>query len=391
MADNGHSGPTIERRDLFERLWSQPMTALGAELGVPAPALATLARQLALPLPGAGHWTKKSFGKEPSKPDYPADPALDGRAHPLPVPQPTQVTAPAPLAGTGEHRNVASTRATILRNHSTGRVSTGGRGKFRLLVTPASGARACRVLDRLVAAVEAKDWTLDSTERGYAIVVDGESIGLMIEEKLDRVPHLVTAAEQKAKAEYDRKCALADRGIGLRPYLAPTIPEHDHEPNGDLALKFDQDYDAGGTRRVFSDGKRQRLEDLVPAMIDSLARWATAVKARRDEREQSKRHWEELEHRRQEREQRARAEGYRIMFLQRQVERVRELEGLSSLIARWEEGGEIDPGFAGLLDFARQYREWLEARIAPTAIAKRIGELKLMDDNVYVYDPKRLE
>src|SRR3546814_10572413 len=65
-----------------------------------------------------------------------------------------------------------------------------------------SDLRACSVLDKLVAAVEAKGWTLDSTEQGYAIVADGETVGLMIEEKLDRVPHIVTAAELKEKAEY---------------------------------------------------------------------------------------------------------------------------------------------------------------------------------------------
>src|SRR3546814_12307215 len=77
----------------------------------------------------------------------------------------------------------------------------GGKGKFRLLVAPASGERACSVLDKLVAAVEAKGWTLDSTEQGYAIVADGETVGLMIEEKLDRVPHIVTAAELKRSEE----------------------------------------------------------------------------------------------------------------------------------------------------------------------------------------------
>src|SRR3546814_14290002 len=72
-----------------------------------------------------------------------------------------------------------------------------------------------------------RSWTLDSTEQGYAIVADGETVGLMIEEKLDRVPHIVTAAELKEKAEYDRKCALADRGIGYRPWRAPAIPENE--------------------------------------------------------------------------------------------------------------------------------------------------------------------
>src|SRR3546814_16689507 len=115
----------------------------------------------------------------------------------------------------------------------------------------------------------------------------------MIEEKLDRVPLIVTAAELKEKAEYDRKCALADRGIGYRPWRAPAIPENDYVPNGDLVLKFDREYDAGGARRTYSAGKRQQLEDLIPAMINTLERWAISVKRRRTERAEQKRQWDE--------------------------------------------------------------------------------------------------
>lgn len=43
------------------------------------------------------------------------------------------------------------------------------------------------------------------------------------------------------------------------------------------------------------------------------------------------------------------------------------------------------------MEFARLYQNWLEAKIAPTAIAERIANLKLMDDDVYIYDAKRLD
>jgi hypothetical protein len=199
------------------------------------------------------------------------------------------------------------------------------------------------------------EWTLESKDNGYAIVADGETVGLMIEEKLDRVPHVVTPAEIKEKANYDRKCALADRGIGYRPWREPPIPEHDYVPNGELVLKFDREYDAGGARRTYSDGKRQR------------------------------------DRKRKDIERQVRVEGYRIKFLQRQLERKREIDGLASLIELWGEAENPDPKFAELLDFASLYRKWLEAKLAPDAIAKRIADLKLMDDDVYIWDDKRLD
>lgn len=402
------------------------MTTNAAELNVSASALATMARNLRLPLPQAGHWMKKEVGKEQPTPSFPADTSLDELTYSLPARRPRRVSTPgaarvealrqpdvaeskrpdgspaavgadepelevAPEVEVGEHKKVASTRAAIQKSGSTDRAMVGGKAKFRLLVASASGARACSVLDKLVAAIEARGWSLDSTERGYAIVVDGETVGLMIEEKLDRVPHIVTAAELKEKAEYDRKCALADRGIGYRPWREPPIPEHDHVPNGELVLKFDREYDAGGVRRTYSDGKRQRLEALIPSMIDSLEEWAISVKRRREERAEQKRQWEEQDRKRKDIERQVRVEGYRITFLQRQVERKREIDGLAGLIGLWSEAEEPDPKFAELLEFARLYQKWLEAKVSPDAVAKRIADLKLMDDDVYIYDAKRLD
>lgn len=419
----------IRRRELFDRIWSTPMTTNASALGTTTSALSTLARRLGLPLPRAGHWMKKAVGKEPPTPVYPADPQLDERSYSLPTPavrrmllpkpvevewqQQTEVVASQGLDGSpiaedaktagieiaeaapehevGEHKKVTSTRTAIKKICSADRASTGGRGKFRLLVAPASGERACSVLDKLVAAVEAKGWSLDNTDQGYAIIADGETVGLMIEEKLDRVPHVITAAELKEKAEYDRKCALADRGIGYRPWREPPIPEHDYVPNGELVLKFDREYDAGGVRRTYSDGKRQRLEALIPSMIDTLEEWAISVKRRREERAEQKRQWEEQDRKRKDIERQVRVEGYRITFLQRQVERKHEIDGLAGLIDLWSEAADPDSKFAELLEFARLYQKWLEAKMAPDAIAKRIAELKLMDDDVYIYDAKRLD
>lgn len=370
---------------------------------------------------------KVEVGKAPSTPDYPADPALDDTTYPIVPATNGKHTPPEPVLGSGDispvpgrssaenveatsdphtesaipvpdagkatepHRIVLATRKTLGKSRTSDRVAVGGRGHFRLLAAPTTGERACSIIDRLVEAAEQRGWAMKNTDKGYVVLADEEPIGFMIEEKLDRIAHVVTAGELKEKAEYDRKCALADRGIGYRPWRPAAIPEHDYVPNGELVLKFDHDYDAGGTRRTFSDGKRQRLEDLVPSMIDSLERWSVAVKAKREERAQWKRDWEEQERRRKDHERQIRVEGYRITFLQRQVERKREIDGLARLIGIWEQAVDPDPKFAELLDFAHLYRKWLEAKLAPGAVAERIADLKLMDDDVYIYDAKRLD
>src|SRR3546814_3647307 len=91
-------------------------------------------------------------------------------------------------------------------------------------------------------------------------------------------------------------------------------------------------------------------------MINTLERWAISVKRRREERAEQKRQWEEQDRKRKDIERQIRVEGYRITFLQRQVERKREIDGLAGLIDLWSRAEDSDPEFAELLEFARLYR-----------------------------------
>jgi hypothetical protein len=73
----------IRRRDLFDRIWSKPMTTNAAELGTTTWTLSALAKRLGLPLPRTGYWMKQEFGKAPPPPDFPADPNLDEKLYPI--------------------------------------------------------------------------------------------------------------------------------------------------------------------------------------------------------------------------------------------------------------------------------------------------------------------
>src|SRR3546814_14555664 len=90
-------------------------------------------------------------------------------------------------------------------------------------------------------------------------------------------------------------------------------------------------------------------------------------------------------------ERQIRVEGYRITFLQRQVERKREIDGLAGLIDLWSRAEDPDPKFAELLEFARLYRKWLDAKLPPAAIAARIAVPTLTAADAYIYNAKRLD
>lgn len=366
---------------------------------------------------------KAEVGKEALTPDYRADPAVEDQLHeitrpaqrlprPAPIPRSVKVNAsvkdessltevgelqavePAPTAAQNAvepQKRVMATRAALLKVKVGERISVGGRGKFRLLVSALGANRAASILDALVDAASGRGWAIADGEKGFAMVVEDEEIGFMIEEKLRADPHIPTQAELRDQADYVRKCALADRGIGYRPWKEPLIPVYDYVPNGELALKFDENYAYRSERRTFADGKRQRVDTMIDLVLGTLVKYSAAIKSRRADIERQKVQWEEAERKRRQRENQARVEAYRITFLQKQVERHREIEGVEDLISRWEKSDCVDDAFTGILKFARDYRDWLARKLDPADVASRLTELKLMDDDVTIYDVKRIE
>jgi len=63
----------INRDDLYEQVWREPMVAVAARLGVSSSYLGRVCRQLRVPRPRRGYWAKqKSGAKLPSRPPLPA-------------------------------------------------------------------------------------------------------------------------------------------------------------------------------------------------------------------------------------------------------------------------------------------------------------------------------
>jgi hypothetical protein len=412
----------IKRRDLFDLVWSRPMTVLAAELDTNDYHLRSLCRRLGLPVPVGGHWMKAEAGKAPPKPPFPADPQLDPVEHAISKPasrrsRPGHQELAAPVSAeadqrpegddpaeslphvdTGQregtpsppHKLVKATRAALARKPSGARTGVSGPGKFRLLVSSETAERACALLDRIIEEVQAAGWDVQDGGEGYQLVPDGEPIGFMIEEKLDPKPHVPTPEELKELAEYERKCALADRGIGFRPWRPPQIPENDYFPSGLLVIKLDEGRSVAGLRRTFSDGKRQRLEELIPALIQSLSIWAAGQKAFRAEQERWRREFAEEEARRRAAESRQRVDGYRLTFLARQAERLEEIGRLERVLSYW---ADQHPQEEAILKFMTGAYARLEAQkrlLSPEEVSRRIASLRLLEDDIYIYDQKQI-
>jgi hypothetical protein len=60
------------REELFEKVWTEPMTKLAKSFGISDVGLRKKCKKLNIPLPPQGYWLRKQFGKTTPRPELPA-------------------------------------------------------------------------------------------------------------------------------------------------------------------------------------------------------------------------------------------------------------------------------------------------------------------------------
>ena len=64
---------TLTRKELYDRVWSEPMQRLSKEFGLSDVGLAKTCRRYGIPVPPRGYWAKKQAGHTVRKIPLPAD------------------------------------------------------------------------------------------------------------------------------------------------------------------------------------------------------------------------------------------------------------------------------------------------------------------------------
>jgi len=54
---------TITRQELYDLVWKESLTAISKRLNIPFTHLRKICRDLDVPIPPNGHWSKLNFGK----------------------------------------------------------------------------------------------------------------------------------------------------------------------------------------------------------------------------------------------------------------------------------------------------------------------------------------
>jgi hypothetical protein len=321
---------TISRQQLYEEVWTTPTVTLAKRYGVSDVALAKICRKHKIPKPSLGHWARVAHGKQVERQPLPAidDPRLQqirirkrvgehGEESLSPVMQAALAAEKAetncihvsqhlealhPLVG----RTLKSLHSA--RKDERGLVRPVAQPCLDIAVGPNSIERAARIMDALVKALEGRGYPVTILEkerkRLTCVKVMDETLHIQLREGTNRTERQLTPAQKKEREQ--------------SPWMY-SHPKYDFVPSGCLTLYIGSDEYLGGSRVIWADGAKQRIEHCLNSFICGLLKAANAVKVVRAKRDRQEREWERQERRRLQEEERIRKEKERIRDLETEV------------------------------------------------------------------------
>ena len=299
-------GQLVTRTNLFNQVWDMPISQLAKKYGISDVGLAKICRRMEIPRPPRGYWRKLEVGKAPLRPTIlPAAKSCPDHIMIIPTPEefrtktlgdpPEFVPVPEILADPHPLTRKSLAALNRGRRDDRGLITPRERICLDVSVTRPSIDRACRIMDALLKALEAHGYPLSVTQDEKPkteVIVDGEGLEFGIDEKIRCTVHVHTSAD--------------DARI---PRTFEFPPRYDYSSTGRLSLRLRNAYSCG--RQQWSDGKHQKVENLLGSFIQGFKVAAQLKKAQREERERWQKQWEEEAERRRERERMAYIEGKR--------------------------------------------------------------------------------
>jgi hypothetical protein len=235
---DGCKAVPLTRDELYELVWSRPMSQLSREYGVSDVGLAKICKKHQVPYPPRGYWAKVRNGRQVRRPALPSisDPGLQRiHIHKRMIPNSDGAAwkeAPnGATAGKGQQERIrvaeVLTDAHPLVERMVKSLNSARPGQDGLVnpkaarcldvkVGPNSVERAARLLDALLKALEARGWAVSAGEGEPPktwVNILGEKVSLRLEEAVER--------REKVESFFDHR------------------HEYDHIPTGRLTLRID--------------------------------------------------------------------------------------------------------------------------------------------------------
>jgi hypothetical protein len=298
------------REHLYEQVWSRPMIHVAKDYGLSDRGLAKLCTRHEIPVPPRGYWAKKAHGHNVKQPPLPppSHPHLDrieiAPGPPAPVPKQGAESIPE-IAFEQQPENRIEVATEVSRFHPFVRrtraalrqAKPGDRGLLfpagpclDVCVSKAQVARALRLMDALVRALDSRGYSPALLEKGRGLFVRvmGQTLSITLIERTVQQPRKAREYEQWALDHGHR------RG---QPY--------DLVPSGLLSLRIG---DKWWRHDELKDTPHHPLENALNRFIVRLVRVAVREKAAREARERRQREDEAAEARRRVEEEKRRKE-----------------------------------------------------------------------------------
>ena len=325
----------LSRTELFELVWSEPMSQLARRFGISDVALAKTCRRLEVPCPPRGYWAKKRSGRKTIQPKLkPASKAClehtglrlretVERELPDPVVDPRAAFEKEPanrivVAGRLDELHPLAQRT--LTSLQAAKAAENGLRRPRaaqaldIAVSESQIERSARLMSVLITSLESRGLKVAISKTApdqskTAITVDEQTLHISLSEKIRREDYVPNPKEAAA--------------IKKDPYYRWRLPKYDYIPTGMLSLSVDNAcYHI--SQKTWSDTPRQRLEDRLNKFVIGLYAIAEANR---------------LQEERRAREQRTREEQARLAELKRKAEALEKarVDDLTERMRLWQE------------------------------------------------------
>lgn len=327
---------TVTREELYEQVWKFPLTTLAVEYGVSDVAVAKACKRLNVPKPPRGYWARIAAGQKIRRPKLPkisndaqSSTTIDP-AHSVVYPKAdlnggeALQAIPIPENLHGCHPLVTATRKSMeSQKPGEDRLAWAtGKGTLGIETSRESMHRALCLMEALIRAAEEKGWKVEGKgdRAGTEVIVGEESVSLEIREKVE--------------------------WIAIEP--PPNSPEwwnksSTYAPTGRFTIRI-TNYLERGTRQSWSDGKKHRLETLLPKVLAGIGAAAEQMRISRLEGIERERRWAEERRLRAELEEQIEAEKGRRELLKLNVAEWRQAEAIYRLCDEFERRLATDPG-----------------------------------------------
>lgn len=373
---------TVSREELYEQVWSRPMTKVAADYGVTGTALKKTCDRHHIPTPERGYWAKLEYGKrvtmealppltEPNLATVRTSGSLEqhlspsvreakekarDRFHKHAAAKPLLVPASEPTLSIVEPPCLAATRRTIskARPDDQGFAAARSKGIVPLKIAPASIERGLRILSQLFALAETQGHLPKATDDGLVLIVENESIAFGLEEQPAKTLHQPTTAELRRRDERMRW-----------GYTTDPWSKYDQVPSGRLAIVIHAN-PYSGLRRTYSDGKTQALERMLPDILAGFVGHAAYISERRRESDERERRHREAEARRQREEAFNSREKRRMEFVDAVHEQLTQRDKLTAVLRHLEKATSEDTArVSTMTTWVRQRLKQIDALISP--------------------------